>query len=126
MSLAIDGSLAALENRELIASVIDELRSMVGLKLMAYMAGISERSVVDRWIDGTGLPTGVTQDRLRLAHKVSKVVFDRFGKSTVQGWLQGMNPDLNDQITAVMIRESVDPMVLESELISAAEQFAAK
>ncbi len=102
---------------------------MIGRKFIAYMTSVNESHVIEGliegWISGNAVPPRITAERLRLAHKVSKVVSGRFDKDTVQAWLQGKNPDLDDRAVLVMIREAADPSGLEAELVSAAQQFAA-
>jgi hypothetical protein len=114
------------QSEEPIAEVVSELADMIGRKFIAYMTSVNEAQVIERWINGTVTPPDLTEERLRLAHKISKVVSSRCDKDTVQAWLQGKNPDLNDQTVLVMIREEAEPSTLEAELVSAAEQFSAK
>ncbi len=73
------------------------------------------------------MPPRETEARLRLTHRVSKIVYDRYrDRDTLQAWLQGKNPDLGDRSAMVMIRLAEDPLKLEPELTSAAETFASK
>ncbi len=99
---------------------------MIARKFIAYMTSVNEAHEIERWINGTVVPSGSTEGRLRLAYKVSKLLSDRVDKDTLQAWLQGKNPDLNDQVVLIMIREAADPLSLEAELVSAVQAFSAK
>ncbi len=108
---------------ELTASLSD----MIGAKFIAYATSEKSPQVIESWINGSSTPSLQTQERLRLTYKVSKIVYDKFGtRDMVQAWLQGKNPDLNDNAAVVMIRNEENPGRLDAELTAAAELFAAK
>ncbi len=110
-----------------IPELVSQLSEMIGAKFVAYATSITEPYIIQDWINGKTVPTGEIESRLRLTYKVSKIVHDRFpDQDTLQAWLQGKNPDLNDRSAVVMIRQAQDPADLELELISAAQTFAAK
>jgi hypothetical protein len=110
-----------------INEIVSELSEMLGPKFVAYATSVTEPYVIQDWINGKSSPSGDTETRLRLTHKVSKIVDDRFhDRDTLQAWLQGKNPDLNDRSAIVMIRLANDPNEPEFELVSAAQTFAAK
>jgi len=108
---------------ELTASLAD----MIGPKFVAYATSETSPEVIESWISGSATPSLQTQERLRLTHKVSKIVHDKFGtRDMVQAWLQGKSPCLNDNAAVVMIRTEENPARLEAELTAAAELFAAQ
>jgi hypothetical protein len=110
-----------------IGEVVTQLSEMIGPKFVAYTTSVTEPYVIQDWISGKTIPPRDAEDRLRLTYQVSKIVYDRFhDRDTLQAWLQGKNPDLNDRSAAVMIRIAEDPSKLEFELISAAHTFASK
>ena len=110
-----------------IQDIVSQLSEMIGPKFVAYATSVTEPYVIQDWINGKTAPSGETETRLRLAYKVAKIVHDRFpDRDTLQAWLQGKNPDLNDRSAVVMIRLAENPSKLEFELVSAAQTFAAK
>ena len=110
-----------------IQEIVSQLSEMIGPKFVAYATSVSEPYVIQDWINGKTVPSDETERRLRLTYKVSKIVHDRYPDlDTLQAWLQGKNPDLNDRSAVVMIRLAEDPSKFESELIWAAQTFAAK
>ncbi len=110
-----------------ISEIVSELSEMIGPKFVAYATSITEPYIIEDWIKGKSAPSGDTEIRLRLTYKVSKIVNERFhDRDTLQAWLQGKNPDLNDRSAIVMIRLAEDPAEPEFELVSAAQTFAAK
>jgi len=122
-------STAATRGREImpIPELTASLADMIGPKFVAYATSEKTPEVIESWITGSSTPSLQTQERLRLTYKVSKIVHDKFGtRDMVQAWLQGKNPDLNDNAAVVMIRTEENPARLEAELTAAAELFAAK
>jgi hypothetical protein len=110
-----------------VSEIVSQLSEMIGPKFVAYATSVTEPYVIQDWINGKTVPSDETESRLRLAYKVSKIVNDRFhDRDTLQAWLQGKNPDLNDRSAIVMIRLAEDPAGSEFELVSAAQSFAAK
>jgi hypothetical protein len=110
-----------------INDIVSQLSEMIGPKFVAYATSVTEPYVIQDWITGKAVPSGEAETRLRLTYKVSKIVHDRFpDRDTLQAWLQGKNPDLNDRSAIVMIRLAKDPSESEFELVSAARTFASK
>jgi hypothetical protein len=110
-----------------IHEIVAQLSDMIGPKFVAYATSVTEPYVIQDWINGKTVPPGDAEGRIRLTYAVSKIVNDRFhDRDTLQAWLQGKNPDLNDRSAVVMIRLAEDPSKVEFELISAAQTFAAK
>jgi hypothetical protein len=117
----------AKESRMPINEIVSQLSEMIGPKFVAYATSVTEPYVIQDWINGKSFPSSDTETRLRLTYKVSKILDDRFhDRDTLQAWLQGKNPDLNDQSAIVMIRLAKDPNEPEFELVSAAQTFASK
>jgi hypothetical protein len=105
--------------------LVDELRRRLGVRLVAFVAGVSETRTVHQW--ATGLheirdPNVV--ERLRLAYRVLHLLTTRDSDQVAQAWFQGLNPKLGDRSPARLLRdgevEEVGPDVL-----AAARAFAA-
>jgi len=63
------------------------------------------------------------QDRLRHAFHAAAMLRDRYAAMTVQSWFKGMNPALNDDAPAHVLRES-DLLAGARDIIAAAKAFA--
>lgn len=87
------------------AAVVQELRELLGAKLVAYLGGVGETRAVQGWIDGTRTPRGPVVDRLRWALQVAMLIAGSDGPRTAQAWFQGLNPQLDDRSPAELLRE---------------------
>src|SRR5437899_2894157 len=79
------------------AELVTALRSLLGAKLVAYLAGVKETRAVRQWADGTrkiGNPSDV--ERLRVAYRAARMVNTKDSTTVVQAWFQGLNPILDD------------------------------
>ena len=101
-----------------------ELRDLLGVRLVAYLTGVSETRAVHQWAEGSRHPRGETVERLRLAYQVTHTLLHRDAAAVAQAWWQGLNPRLDDRSPARLVREGdlgeVGPAVL-----AAARAFAA-
>jgi hypothetical protein len=117
-AFAVDNDAAA--GRALIA----ELRTLLGAKLVAYLAGIPDTRTVREWADGTrGLPEPTILDRLQVALKATQLVTKLDTPSVAQAWFQGRNPALDDKAPAQRLRD-VDLDRAGRLVLEAAREFA--
>lgn len=103
--------------------IVAELRHLLGAKLVAYIAGVSETRAVRQWAEGERTMNAVTEQRLRLAFQVASLVCESNSERVAQSWFQGMNPHLEDRAPARLIRESAADQV-GPEILAAARAFA--
>lgn len=101
-----------------------DAREVLGARLAAYIASVDTTRELRAWVDGEAAPPGAAVDRLRLALQISEVLLERDSGWVVQAWFQGMNPELDDQCPARLIRES-NPRAVEAELMRAARLASA-
>lgn len=106
-----------------IAPLVNELRAMLGAKLVAYLGGVQETRAVRQRAEGTRNRPAETEARLRLAYYVAGIVAETNGHRVVQSWLQGLNPQLEDRAPARLIRE-MPPNQIGPEVLAAARAFA--
>jgi hypothetical protein len=96
--------------------VVKELRALLGAKLVAYVAGVSETRAVHEWADGVREPRGSVEERLRLAMRIAGFITDHEDPPVAQAWFQGLNPQLDDRSPARLLRdgdiEDVGPQIL--------------
>ena len=104
--------------------VVSGLREIVGAKLVAYIGRVSNTRSVREWADGERAPGTDVVQRLRVAYHVAGLLYEGEGKATVQSWFQGMNPQLDDNAPARLLRE--EPLdVAGPKVVAAARAFAA-
>jgi len=108
-----------------LASLVAELRDLLGAKLVAYIAGVTETRAVREWADGTREPRSPIPDRLRLALQVAVMLREHDSPAVVQAWFQGMNPLLEDRAPARVLRDQ--PLAeVGPEVLNAARAFVAR
>lgn len=96
--------------------VVKELNGLLGPRLVAYIAGVRETRTLREWAEGTAVKKGDIEPRLRTALHIAGFIADHDAPSVVQSWFQGLNPQLDDQSPARLLREEdlgeVGPQVL--------------
>jgi hypothetical protein len=99
--------------------VARELRDILGPKLCAYLGSVKETRAVHEWADGVREPGAATQQRLRLALQVALTIASVDGPEVTRAWFQGLNPRLDDQSPARLLRDGdvdeVGPAVVAAE-----------
>jgi len=103
--------------------LVRELVRLIGKKLTAYIAGVSDVRALDRWIDGVA-PYKNAEDRLRFAYRVVKTLEKHDHRAVVQAWLTGLNPELNDRVPIRLLREG-DLEEVGPEILGAVRAFVA-
>ena len=99
------------------------LADTIGFKLTAYIARRRHTDRVQAWIDGKE-SYGDVESRLRLAFRVVKLLRSRDESPVVAAWLQGLNPELDDRVPIILLREGT-PGVEGKEVLAAARAFVA-
>jgi hypothetical protein len=107
--------LAALAGPEL----VEELRILLGARLVAYLAGASSTSTVASYIDGEATLPDYARGRLKAAYTVAALQY-QLGATPrlIQAWFQGRDPLLNDRAPARVIVD--DPSWDRHTIVSAA------
>ena len=107
------------------AVVIKELRDVLGVRLVAYIAGVKETRAVHEWAEGTReVGSDERSQRLRTALQVAVLLRQRDEPDVVQAWFQGLNPQLADRAPARLLRDG-DISVAGPEVLAAARAFSA-
>jgi hypothetical protein len=102
--------------------VVKELKELLGGRLVAYLAGVSEVRAVNDWAEGTRSPRGQVEDRLRFALRVASFIAHHDGAGVAQAWVQGLNPQLEDRSPARLLREG-DLEEVGPQILAAARAF---
>jgi hypothetical protein len=105
------------------AEIVSQLREMIGVRLVAYIGGVKAARSVTAWAEGAGQPGEVDRERLRHAFYAAALLRERYDTSTVQSWFKGINPAMDDQAPAQVLREG-DPLADARAVIAAAKSFA--
>ena len=84
--------------------VVKGLTSIIGRKLTAYLAAVTDARAIDRWIHHS-TPNGDVETRLRHAYRVALMLSEHDSPAVVQAWLTGLNPELQDAVPLQLLRE---------------------
>ncbi|MDH6287768.1 antitoxin Xre/MbcA/ParS toxin-binding domain-containing protein [Rhodococcus opacus] len=88
-------------------TLITELRSLLGTKLVAYLAEAPDTTTVHGWVDATStLPDQAILNRLQVALDAARRIGTRDTPDVIQTWFQGRNPALDNQPPAQLLREA--------------------
>ena len=119
MTLALERTAHAQSARIDIAPMVETLQHVLGQRLTAMVADVSDAKAVGKWARGERTPQPESEQRLRNAFHVAQLLLQREAPSTVRAWFMGMNPDLDDRAPALVIGE--DP----TRVMQAARAFLA-
>ncbi len=101
--------------------VADELRDLLGARLVAYLGSVQETRAVHQWVDATRTPSDETQQRLRVALQVALTIASAESARITQAWFQGLNPELEDRSPARLLRDGelheVGPAVIAASRV---------
>ena len=111
MRHAVAPSAADLPGELPLPDVARALQTVLGSSLVALVAGVHDPRTIQAWERGTRLPSAQAQTRLRNAWQVTQVLLEREAPDTIQAWFIGMDPFLDDEQPAVMLRRDPDRVV---------------
>jgi len=98
--------------------VVKELADLLGPKLVAYIAAVTETRAVRQWAERKREARDPIPARLRLALHVALLIAHHDDARVAQAWFQGLNPQLDDRSPARLLREGdldeVGPLVLSA------------
>ncbi|SDL90534.1 hypothetical protein [Microbacterium azadirachtae] len=103
--------------------LVDRLRSLIGARLVAFVAGADATTTVSAWAAGAMAPPRDAVIRLRTAYRAVSIVIDGAGAGMVSPWLQGMNPLLGDRSPARALRDAETDQERE-QVVRAAAAFS--
>jgi hypothetical protein len=106
------------------SDIVKDVSDLLGPKLVAYIAGVTETRAVQRWIEGGRPEDPETEKRLRLAAQLAKLIAGHDNGVVAQAWFQGLNPELDDRSPASALRRG-DVIIVGPRLLSAARSFVA-
>jgi hypothetical protein len=80
------------------------LRAHLGPAVTAYLAGFSDIEAVTRCAAGELHPGAQAASRLALAHEAARLLVESYDDETAQSWFVGMNPHLDEEAPAWVLR----------------------
>ena len=98
-----------------------ELQTRLTQRLLAYMIGISDGRDIGRYARGERIPHASTSQRLRNVYYLIALLGSSEDDVTIQAWLTGINPMLEDRSPAALLHESHE--VNLQLVLSAAKKF---
>lgn len=87
-----------------IANIAETLQDVLGQKLTAHLAGLTDTKAIGEYAKGTRTPRPEVESRLRLAFQVFQIIVDADSDHVARAWFIGLNPQLNDDTPADAIR----------------------
>lgn len=105
-----------------IAEIVQELVDLVGATTVAVIGGVQETRAVQEWLTGR---KPQKPQVLRFALQLATMIAGEADREMATAWFHGCNPNVNDQIPMLMLRD--DPLEeVQAPLLSAARAFAAR
>src|SRR5438067_3741869 len=89
--------------RASVPEIAARLQEVLGQRLTAVVAGVSDVKAVGQWARGLRSPHPDAERRLRDAYQVVVLLLEVDAPETIRAWLGGMNPHLDDQAPALAI-----------------------
>ena len=106
------------------SEIVAEVAAILGKKLTAYIGGVKDTRVIERWMQGGVDPYKDADQRIRLAFQIAKTLSDHDSPRVVQAWFTGLNPELQDRVPIRLLREG-DLETVGPEILGAVRAFVA-
>jgi hypothetical protein len=88
-----------------IADIAKVLQEHLGQRLTAHMARLADPKAIGQIAAGKRTPRDAPEKRLRAAYNVLTLLLDEESAFSARAWFIGMNPQLDDEAPADVIRE---------------------
>jgi hypothetical protein len=105
------------------AGAVEFLLGVLGAQVTAAALGLADVRPLYRWRSGEVVPKErVTEDRLRILHRVIRMVNEAYGPRVASAFLRSSNPQLDDEAPLVILADG-DPREVQARLVGAARAF---
>ena len=96
------------------AEVAAALQELFGQRLVAFMTGVEDPKAVGRWARRERTPRDKTEQRLRDAFQIARLLTLADSADTARAWFIGMNPHFADRAPFAVLGEEPEqaPRVL--------------
>ena len=108
VDVTVEQAAHALAARLELPALVRSLQDVLGQRLVALIAGISDVKAVGKWARGERSPHPDAERRLRNAFQIVQLLLQYESAETVRAWFLGMNPELDDRAPALALAE--DPI----------------
>jgi hypothetical protein len=90
-----------------ISEIARFLQEILSRRLTAYIVGVKEGKTVSRWATGeiTEIRDHEVEQRLRAAYEITSLLAMHGNTVTAKAWFIGINPQLNDEAPAEVLRQ---------------------
>lgn len=105
-----------------VARMAGYLQRHLGQGVTAYLSGVKDAGTIGQWASGESRPVAPSDARLRFAYQAARRLVDAYDDETAQSWFVGMNPELDDEAPASVLRHG-DGLEAWSSVVSAAREF---
>lgn len=122
-ALGVGVATAAVARTRSQKAVVKYLQAQLGSGMTAYLSGVDDAQIVDRWVQGEARPDRLHWRRLRSAYDATRVLVEAYDDQTARSWFVGMNPTLADESPARVLRNSRTPRIW-GDVVLAAREFA--
>src|SRR5712692_6478700 len=85
--------------------IVRELEQLLGARLVAYIAGVTEARAVREWVASERAPRPHIPAKLRMALRIALIIAQSDDAGVARAWFQGLNPELDDRSPARMHRD---------------------
>lgn len=104
-------------SRSSVAEIAGYLQSILGPTLTSVTLGIKDVKAIGQWARSQRQPRAAQEKVLRETYQVVNYLAQVETADVIRAWFMGMNPDLDDQSPALMMRS--DPVAV----LKAADAF---
>jgi hypothetical protein len=113
MAMQAEADSHSVATRASVAKIAGDLEGLLGQRLTAVIAGVSDAKAIAKWARGERAPRPDTERRLRDAYHVTCLLLQAEAPSTIRAWFSGMNPELDDRAPALALGDDA-PRVLQA------------
>lgn len=105
MSVTAEQAVHGLATRLELPALVRSLQDVLGQRLVALVAGVSDAKAVGKWARGERAPHPDAERRLRHAFQAAQLLLQVESAETVRAWFVGLNPELDDHPPAEVLAD---------------------
>ena len=99
--------------RASVPTIVGELDRVLGQRLTAAIAGVSDAKAVAKWSRGERAPRRMPSSASETPTHITCLLLQAEAPSTIRAWFSGMNPELDDRAPALVLGDDA-PRVLQA------------
>lgn len=103
-----------------VPEIASRLQASLGQRTVAYMLGLGDPKALGRWARGERTPHQSSEQRLRGAYQIFRLVALADSEETARAWFIGMNPHLGDRAPFAILGEEPEHA---AKVLAAAKAF---